>query len=108
VQQVVDDPSGTITLIVPQSVFGTVGPGWIFTLALTGQNGFNSYQARDFTATPGGYTFGVCAPGGTSPICSVDPNSVPKVMDTITPAEVSQSTELDPTIASVKLHGVGP
>ncbi len=106
VQQVVDDPSGTITLIVPQSVFGTVGSGWVFTVALTGQNGFNSYQARDFTATPGAYTFGVCASGATSPICSVNPSSVPYVMDTITPSSVSQDTELDPTLGPVELTGV--
>jgi glucoamylase len=106
VQQVVDDASGTITLIVPQSVFGTVGSGWAFTLTLTGQNGFNSYQARDFTATPGADTFGVCAPAGTSPICAVSPSSVPYVMDTISPAGVSQGTELNPTLGPVELSGV--
>ena len=106
VQQVVDDPSGTITLIVPQSVFGTVGSGWVFTVALTGQNGFNSYQARDFTATPGAYTFGVCAPGGTAPICAYNPSLVPYVIDTITPPAVQQSTELDPTLGPVALSGV--
>jgi glucoamylase len=106
VQQVVDDTSGTITLIVPQSVFGTVGSGWDFTVALTGQNGFNSYQARDFTANPGAFTFGVCASGGTSPICSVSPSAVPYVMDTITPPSVSQATELDPTLGPVALTGV--
>jgi glucoamylase len=106
VQQVVDDASGTITLIVPQSVFGTVGSGWAFTLALTGQNGFNSYQARDFTATAGADSFGVCAPGGLSPICSVSPSSVPYVMDTITPTSVSQDTELNPTLGPVELSGV--
>jgi len=106
VQQVVDDASGTITLIVPQSVFGTVGSGWTFTVALTGQDGFNSDQARGFLATPDGFDFGVCAPGGTSPICSVDPNSVPNVMDTITPPGVSQDTELDPTLGPVQLSGV--
>jgi glucoamylase len=106
VQQVVDDASGTITLIVPQSVFGTVGSGWAFTLTLTGQNGFNSYQARDFTATPGADTFGVCAPAGTSPICAVSPSSVPYVMDTISPAGVSQGAELNPTLGPVELSGV--
>jgi glucoamylase len=106
VQQVVDDPSGTITLIVPQSVFGTVGSGWVFTVALTGQNGFNSYQARDFTETPGAYTFGVCASGNSSPICNVDPSKVPYVIDTITPPGVNQSNELDPTAGSVALSGV--
>ena len=106
VQQVVDDASGTITLIVPQSVFGTVGSGWVFTVTLAGQNGVNSYQARDFTATPGAYTFGVCAAGGTNPICSVNPSSVPYVIDTITPPSVSQDTELDPTLGPVVLTGV--
>jgi glucoamylase len=69
-------------------------------------NGFNSYQARDFTATPGADTFGVCAAAGTSPICSVSPSSVPYVMDTITPTGVSQATKLDPTLGPVELSGV--
>jgi glucoamylase len=106
VQQVVDDASGTITLIVPQSAFGTVGSGWVFTVALAGQNGFNSYQARDFTSTAGAYTFGVCAAGDTSSICSEPPGSVPYVIDTITPASVSQDTELNPTLGAVALSGV--
>jgi glucoamylase len=107
-QFVVDDPSGTATLIVPQSVFGTVGSGWVFNVALTGQNGFNSYQARDFTQPAQGYTFGVCPVGDTAPICSLDPNTVPKVMDTITPPGVSQDTELNPTLnpSGVELQGV--
>ena len=60
----------------------------MFTLALTGQDGFSPDLARAFTPTPGAYSFGVCAPGGTSPICAVDPASVPKVMDTMTPPGV--------------------
>jgi glucoamylase len=107
-QFVVDEPSKTATLIVPQSAFGTVGPGWVFTVALTGQNGFNSYQARDFTPTPQGFNFGVCAAGNTAPICSFDPNKVPKVMDTLTPAGVSQATELNPTLGPVQMQGVSP
>jgi glucoamylase len=106
VQQVVDDPSGTITLIVPQSEFGTVGSGWVFTVALTGQDGFSSDQARAFTPTPGQYTFGVCAAGNPSLICNADPGTVANVMDTITPPGVQQSTELDPTIAPAVLSGV--
>jgi len=105
-QLVLDGPSKTATLIVPQSTFGTVGSGWAFTVALTGQDGFSPGQARQFTATPGADTFGVCAPGGTSSICSVSPSSVPKVMDTIPPAGVSQATELDPTLGPVVLQGV--
>jgi glucan 1,4-alpha-glucosidase len=103
---VVDEPSKTATLIVSQSVFGTVGHGWVFTTALTGQNGFNSYQARDFSPTPQPFNFGVCAVGNPSPICSFDPNKVPKVLDTVTPPGVSQATELDPTLAPVTLQGV--
>jgi glucoamylase len=107
VQQVVDDASGTITLIVPQAAFGTVGSGWAFTVALTGQNGFNSYQARDFAPTPQPYNFGVCAAGDTTDaICSQSPSSVPYVIDTITPPGVSQSTELNPTLGTVALSGV--
>ena len=75
-------------------------------MALTGQDGFSPDQARDFASTPQPFLFGVCAPGGTSPICSVDPGTVPKVMDTVTPPGVSQDTELDPTLGPVVLHGV--
>ncbi len=96
-QFIVDGTAGTATLAVPRSVFGSVGPGWTFTLALTGQDGFSSDQARAFTPTPGAYTFGVCAAAALRPICAVDPSTVPKVMDTITPSGVAQSTELNPT-----------
>ena len=101
-----DDTSGTATLIVPESAFGTVGPGWVFTVALTGQDGFSSDQARDFTPTAGAVHVRRLRAGGTGPICSVDPSTVPKVMDTITPAGVDQATELDPTVAPVVLQGV--
>lgn len=106
VQQVVDQATGTITLILPAASFGTVGSGWVFTVALTGQDGYSPDQARAFTSTPGDYTFGVCAPGASSPICSVDPATVPKVMDTIPPTGVSQSSELNPTLGPVVLQGV--
>jgi hypothetical protein len=86
--------------------FGRVGPGWTFTVALTGQDGFNSDQARAFASTPQDFSFGVCQPGGSSPICAVDPGTVPKVMDTFTPAGVDQATELDPTRGPVVLQGV--
>lgn len=103
---VVDDTSGTATLILPESTFGTVTSDWVFTVAQTGQNGFNSYQARDFTQPAGGFTFGVCPVGDNAPICSVPPSEVPYVMDTITPPGVSQDTELDPTLGAVELQGV--
>ena len=105
-QMVVDQTSGTVTLILPKSVFGTVGRSWTFTLALTGQDGFSNDQARAFAATPQPFEFGVCASGNRSPICGVDPGTVAKVMDTITPADVDQGTELDPTGGPVTLTGV--
>jgi glucoamylase len=105
-QLVVDDPSGTATVILPRATFGSVGPGWIFTVVLTGQDGFSNDQARGFAPTPQPFLFGVCAPGGTSPICSVDPGKVPKVMDTIPPAGVDQDVELDPTRGAVQVQGV--
>jgi len=98
--------TNTITVALPESEFGTPGSGWTFTIALTGQDGFSSDQARAFTSTPGAYTFGVCATGNSAPICAVDPTTVPKVMDTITPAGVSQATELNPTAGPVVLEGV--
>jgi glucoamylase len=96
----------TITVALPEAQFGTPTSGWGFTVVLTGQDGFSPDQARAFTATPGAFTFGVCAPGGTAPICSVDPNTVPKAMDVITPAGVSQATELDPTLGPVIIQPV--
>ena len=96
----------TITIALPEAQFGTPVSGWGFSVVLTGQDGFGTDQARNFTATPGGFTFGVCAPGGTAPICPVDPNTVPKAMDVLTPAGVAQATELDPTVAPVAIQPV--
>jgi glucoamylase len=101
-----DSTSKTVTIGLPEAAFGTPGPGWAFTVVLTGQDGYSSDQARAFTATPSQYTFGVCAPGGTSPICSVDPATVPKAMDVITPSGVSQDTELNPVAGPVVIQGV--
>jgi len=86
----------TITIALPEAQFGTPASGWGFSVVLTGQDGFGTDQARNFTATAGGFTFGVCAPGGTAPICAADPNSVPKAMDILTPPGVSQADELAP------------
>jgi glucoamylase len=105
-QLVADQASKTATVILPRSAFGNVGSGWVFTVTVTGQDGFSPDQARAFTATPGPDTFGVCAPGKSSPICAVDPGTVPKVIDTIPPPGVSQDTELDPTQGPVVIQGV--
>ncbi len=99
-------PDRTITIALPEAQFGVPGPGWGFSVVLTGQDGFSPDQARAFTATPGTYTFGVCAPGGTAPLCSVDPATVPKAMDVITPPGVSQATELNPTLGPVVIQPV--
>ena len=56
----------TITVALPEAQFGTPGSGWGFTVVLTGQDGFSSDQARAFTATPGPFTFGVCAAGNNA------------------------------------------
>ncbi len=96
----------TITVALPEAQFGTPGSGWGFSVVLTGQDGFSSDQARAFTATPGAFTFGVCAAGDNAPICTVNPSTVPKAMDVITPAGVSQATELNPVPGPVVIQPV--
>src|SRR3954468_21617280 len=95
-----------ITFRVSKASLGVPGPGWSFAVTLTGQDGFSPDQARGFQPTPQPFQFGVCAPGGVAPICSFDPGGVPKAVDVLTPAGVSQATELDPTLGPVVLQGV--
>ncbi|MGX7680896.1 glucodextranase DOMON-like domain-containing protein [Jatrophihabitans sp. DSM 45814] len=97
-----------ITFSVAKTALGgTPAAGWSFTVTLTGQDGFSPDQARAFTATPGGFNFGVCAAPSADPHCTVDPTTVPKVMDTVTPAGVMQSDELDYTVHNpVVLRGI--
>ncbi len=96
-----------ITVTVPKSSLGTPGPGWGFTVVLTGQDGFKAGNARLFTATPGGFEFGVCSTASADPHCTFDPNAVPKAMDVIAASGVQQSDELDYTIHDpVTLTGV--
>jgi carbohydrate-binding DOMON domain-containing protein len=75
-------------------------------VVLTGQDGFSPDQARGFAPTPQDFLFGVCAAGNPSPICGVDPGTVPKAMDVITPSGVDQDTELDPITGPVVIAGV--
>ncbi len=83
------------------------GPGWGFTVVLTGQDGFSPDQARGFQPTPQDFQFGVCATASADPHCTFDPGTVPKAVDVITPAGVLQSDELDYTIHSpVTISGV--
>jgi glucoamylase len=97
-----------ITFSVPKSALGgTPASGWAFTVVLTGQDGFSSDQARGFQPTPQDFQFGVCATASNDPHCTVDPTTVPKAMDVLTPAGVSQSDELDYTVHSpVVVSGV--
>jgi glucoamylase len=101
-----EQSDNTITIALPEAQFGTPASGWGFSVVLTGQDGFSGDQARAFTATAGGFSFGVCAPGGGEPICAVDPATVPKAMDVITPAGTSQADELDPTLGTVAIQPV--
>ena len=97
-----------ITFSVPTtSLGGTPGSGWGFTVVLTGQDGFSPDQARGFQSTPQAYQFGVCATASSDPHCTVDPNTVPKAVDVLVPAGVTQSDELDYTLhAPVVLQDV--
>jgi glucoamylase len=107
VSGVVASPAAkTITIALPAAQFGTPAPGWSFNVVLTGQDGFSDGSARTFAPTPQPYQFGVCAAGDPSPICAVDPNTVAKAVDVITPDGVSQATELDPTSGTPVVHGV--
>jgi len=91
-----------ITFSVPKSSLGQPGPGWVFTVVLTGQDGFSPDQARGFQTTPQDFQFGVCATATTDPHCTVDPGTVPKAMDTLT-----SPGELDYTLHNpVVLTGV--
>jgi hypothetical protein len=90
-----------ITFAVSKAALGgTPGSGWTFTVVLHGQDGFSPDQARGFTRTPEAFQFGVCSQAEVdagNPICALDPGTVPKAMDVLTPAGVSQADELDPT-----------
>ena len=74
-----------ITFSVTKASLGTPGPGWGFTVVLTGQDGFSPDQARGFQPTPQEFQFGVCASASADPHCTVAPGTVPKAMDVLTP-----------------------
>ncbi|MBZ5639973.1 MAG: glucan 1,4-alpha-glucosidase [Acidobacteriia bacterium] len=97
-----------ITFSVPTSSLGGIaGSGWGFTVVLTGQDGFSPDQARGFAPTPQPFLFGVCATASADVRCTVDPGSVPRAVDVLTPPGVLQSEELDYTvIAPTTLQGV--
>ncbi|CAM3657210.1 glucodextranase DOMON-like domain-containing protein [Kibdelosporangium persicum] len=97
------ETSRYITVSVPKSALGNPTS---YAVVLTGQEGDSPDRARRFAATPEPYAFGVCAPGGTSPICAVAPASVPKALDVITPPGVDQAVELDPTRGPVVIKAL--
>jgi glucoamylase len=96
----------SILIGLAKDALGEPGPGWVFTVALHGQDGFEPDQARAFAPTPQPYQFGLCGTGTASPLCGIAPATAPKVLDTVTPAGVVQEQELDPTAGPVALHGV--
>jgi Oxidoreductase family, NAD-binding Rossmann fold len=56
---------------------------------------------------PQEFQFGVCATASSDPHCTVDPGTVPKAIDVVTPPGVAQSGELDYTVnQSVTIQGV--
>jgi glucan 1,4-alpha-glucosidase len=96
-----------ITFTVPASALGgTPGSGWRFAVVLTGQ-GQGTNAARDFAPTARDFSFGVCtdaavAAGNT--ICSVDPATVPRAVDILTPDGVTQAEALDPREAQAPVQ----
>ena len=96
-----------ITFTVDKSALGgTPAAGWSFTVTLHGQDGFSPGQARTFASTPQPFQFGECAAATSNSHCTFSTSLLPQVMDTITPAGVSQATELDYTLGAVVLHAV--
>jgi glucoamylase len=96
-----------ITFTVPASALGgTPTSGWSFAVVLTGQ-GLGTNAARDFSPTAQDFSFGVCtdaevAAGNT--ICSVDPTTVPRAVDILTPGGVYQAQVLDPREAQAPVQ----
>jgi glucoamylase len=90
-----DTSDGQITITVPTASLGAFGSGWSVAVALFGQDGFGTDDARAFTATPQAYTFGVCATASAAEDCQVSPSIEPEVMDTIAVPGVSIASELN-------------
>ncbi len=99
-----------ITFTVSKTALGgTPASGWSFAVVLTGQDGFSPDQARGFQPTAQDYQFGVCtaaAVAANNSICAVDPGTVPKAVDVVTPSGVDQATELNPLNGPVVITGV--
>ena len=61
-----------ITVTVPKATLGTPGPGWGFTVVLTGQDGFNADQARDFSRRRRSSGSASARPRAADPHCTFD------------------------------------
>jgi glucoamylase len=101
-----NDISRFITFSVTKASLGTPGPGWGFSVVLTGQDGFSPDLARGFQPVPQDFQFGVCATAGADPHCTFNPGAVPRAVDVFTPAGTAQSTELDYTLGPVVIKPV--
>ena len=99
-----------ITFTVSKAALGgTPASGWSFAVVLTGQDGFSRTRRAASRPQAQPYAFGVCTSAAITagnPICAVDPATVPKAMDILTPPGVSQADELDPTQKPVTIEGV--
>ena len=104
-QLIVDQTGGTATVVVPRAAFGSPASGWVFTVALTGQDGFSSDQARGFAPRRRTSCSASARPAGA-------PRSAPSTRDGAEgdrhdrprrPAQ--QDQELDPTKGPVVLAG---
>ena len=99
-----------ITFTVTKAALGgTPSAGWSFAVVLTGQDGFSSDQARGFQRQSEDYQFGVCTPeadAGGNPICAVNPSTVPKAMDILTPEGTTQADVLNPLDPPVVIPAV--
>jgi glucoamylase len=93
-----DDISRYITFRVERRFIGNPGPGWGFTVVLTSQDGFSPDRARGFQRTAQGFQLGQCPAATADPHCTFALDRLPKAMDVLTPAGVSQADELDYTL----------
>jgi carbohydrate-binding DOMON domain-containing protein len=83
---------------VARNLIGNPGPGWGFTVVLTSQDGFSPDQARGFQRTAAPFQLGQCPAVSADPHCTFPLDRLPKAMDVLTPAGVSQADELDYTL----------
>ena len=99
-----------ITFTVTKAALGgTPSAGWSFAVVLTGQDGFSTDQARGFQPQSQDFQFGVCTPEAVAagnPICAVNPSTVPKAMDILTPEGTSQADVLNPLDPPVVIPAV--